>query len=166
MLLLCLLLAGGGSTLAAGLGLQPVVGSVPAYSLRPIGGGEPLTDANLAGRVVLLHFWATWCAPCRKELPDLDQLAASLDPARFAVVLVSIDTEVAPPEVLEFARGVGVRQPIYLPGDQEVVDNFCGWGLPVSYVIDSHGAFVGRIMGPRAWTDPNVLAAMAQLGGR
>lgn len=162
---LCLaLLCGSGA--AADLGLQPAVGEVPAYALEPLVEGETLRSESLAGRVVLLHFWATWCAPCRQELPTLDRLAATLDPARFAVLLVSLDEEVAPAEVERFARAVGVRGPLYRPGARDVIDQFGGWGLPVSYLIDSQGAFIGRVMGARDWSDANIQAAVAQLGAR
>ncbi len=164
-IVLCLVLLAG-TAAAADLGLQPVVGEVPAYVLEPLGEGETLRSESLAGRVVLLHFWATWCAPCRQELPALERLAATLDPERFAVVLVSIDEEVPPAEVEQFARGAGVRGPLYRPGAKDVVDQFCGWGLPVSYLIDSRGTFIGRVMGARDWSDANVLAAVAQLGSR
>lgn len=165
LIALCLALVCG-TLAAADLGLQPVVGEVPAFVLEPLGEGETLRSESLAGRVVLLHFWATWCAPCRQELPALDRLAASLDPERFTVVLISIDEEVAPAEVEQFARGAGVRGPLYRPGAKDVVDQFCGWGLPVSYLIDSQGAFVGRVMGARDWSDANIQAAIAQLGTR
>lgn len=165
LIALCLALVCG-TLAAADLGLQPVVGEVPAFVLEPLGEGETLRSESLAGRVVLLHFWATWCAPCRQELPALDRLAARLDPERFTVVLVSIDEEVAPGEVEQFARGAGVRGPLYRPGAKDVVDQFCGWGLPVSYLIDSQGALVGRVMGARDWSDANIQAAIAQLGTR
>ncbi|MGE3848547.1 MAG: TlpA family protein disulfide reductase [Gammaproteobacteria bacterium] len=161
-----LLFALTGGVPAADLGLQPAVGEVPAFVLEPLGEGETLRSESLAGRVVLLHFWATWCAPCRQELPALDRLAASLDPARFTVLMVSIDEEVGPAEVEAFARGAGVRGPLYRPGGKDVIDQFCGWGLPVSYLIDSQGGFIGRVMGARDWGDANVRAAVAQLGTR
>lgn len=163
----CLLFGAASASRAdGGLGLQALDDEVPDFTLRAAEGGEPLTRATLAGRVVLMHFLATWCTPCRQEPHQLDHLAARLDPARFVVVLVSIDTNSAPAEIEAYARSIGVRLPVYTAEGSGLPDSFWGWGLPVSYLIDSHGAFIGRMLGPRDWSDSNLEAAIAQLDRR
>ena len=145
------------------LGLEALNDTVPSFVLVPAAGGAVLANADLRGKIVLLHFWASWCTPCKKELPELDSLAADLDPARFAVVLVAIDTAITPAEVLAYARGLGVRLPVYVAASGGVSDSFWGWGLPVSYLINEQGRFIGRLRGPRAWHEPTMHSALAAL---
>lgn len=147
------------------LGLEALDDTVPSFVLVPAAGGATLANADLRGKIVLLHFWASWCTPCKKELPELDSLAANLDPARFAVVLVAIDTAITPAEVLAYARSLGVRLPVYVAAGGDVSDSFWGWGLPVSYLINEQGRFIGRLRGPRAWHEPAVQTALAALQG-
>lgn len=147
------------------LGIETLADEVPAFALVSAEGGPVLANDALKGRTVLLHFWASWCGPCKEELPALDRLAADLDPTRYAVVLVAIDTNAAPAEVLAYARGLGVRLPVYVAASGGVGDSFWGWGLPVSYLIDGAGHFIGRLRGPRAWSTPAVRKALAALQG-
>lgn len=145
------------------LALEPLADDVPSFSLMPAAGGAALDNAALTGRTVLLHFWATWCTPCKDELPALDELAKHLDPARYAVVLVAIDTNATAAEVQAYAEGLGVRLPVYVAAAGGVDDSFWGWGLPVSYLIDAQGHFIGRMRGPRAWNVPATRDALAAL---
>ena len=146
---------------ADALGLETLDDAVPSFALVSAEGGATLANTDLRGKTVLLHFWATWCTPCRKELPALDKLAATLDPARFALVLVAIDSVTTPAEVLSYARGLGVRLPVYVAASGGVSDSFWGWGVPVSYLINAQGQFIGRLRGPRAWNEPAVQTALA-----
>ncbi len=162
--LLALLLCGAPPLPAADvLGLETLADEVPAIALVAAEDGAALTLAELRGKTVLLHFWATWCKPCKEELPALDSLTDDLDAARFAVVLVAIDTNTTPAEVLAYARHLGVRLPVYVAGKGGVSDSFWGWGLPVSYLIDGQGQFIGRLRGPRPWREPALRTALAAL---
>ena len=145
------------------LGVERLDDAVPALALQSATGGPTFDQAAWAGKTVLLHFWATWCAPCKEELPALERLAATIGPTRFTLVLVAVDTNASASEVLDYARALGVHLPIYLASAGGVSNSFWGWGLPVSYLIDAEGQFIGRLLGPRAWNDPAVLAAVTAL---
>lgn len=145
------------------LAIEPLADEVPQLALVSAQGGATLTNSALRGKTVLLHFWATWCTPCKDELPALDALAASLDAAHFVVVLIAVDDNATSAEVLAFARGLGVQLPVYIAKAGGVSDSFWGWGLPVSYLINDHGQFIGRLRGPRAWTAPDVHNALTAL---
>ena len=147
------------------LALETITGEVPGFMLAPADGGATLDHGMLAGRTVLLHFWATWCVPCKEELPALQKLAATFDAARVTVVLIAIDTNMTAAEIATFARALGVTLPIYLARNSTVADSFWGWGLPVSYLIDARGRFIGRARGPRAWSDPAIIEALTRLSG-
>lgn len=162
--LLALLLCGAQPLPAADvLGLETLADEVPAIALVAAEDGAALTLADLRGKTVLLHFWATWCKPCKEELPALDSLSDEFDAARFALVLVAIDSNATPAEVLAFARNLGVRLPVYVAGSGGISDSFWGWGLPVSYLIDGQGQFIGRLRGPRPWRESALRAALAAL---
>jgi thiol-disulfide isomerase/thioredoxin len=148
---------------ASSLRIERLAGAVPAFALVAADGGSALTNDDLRGKTVLLHFWATWCAPCKDELAALATLATQADNRQFAVVLVAIDSNVPPAEVLAFARALGVRLPIYLATGSAISDSFWAWGVPVSYLIDTQGRFIGRLRGARLWTTPEVQAALQRL---
>ena len=145
------------------LGMEALADAVPPFVLVAADGGPGLVNHDLLGKTVLLHFWATWCEPCKAELPALQHLASTLDSTRVAIVLVAIDTNSPAAEITAFARGLGVQLPIYLAGEKGISDSFWGWGLPVSYLLDKQGHFIGRLRGPRSWDAPAVQAALMQL---
>lgn len=147
------------------LGLETLDDEVPAFTLQAAAADAPALDnAALAGRLVLMHFWATWCTPCRKELPALQALAHALDSARVAVVLVAIDdADTSREAIVDYARGLGLDAPLYLARDSRISDRFWSWGVPVSYLIDARGHFVGRMLGPRPWDSPALRDALANL---
>lgn len=163
-LLLCVLWqAANAASADEPLAMETLADEVPTFALVAAQGGATLGNADLRGKTVLLHFWATWCGPCKAELPALQALATALDPQRYAVLLVSVDDNLAASAVVDFARQLGVHLPIYLAHAGTVSDSFWGWGLPVSYLIDERGHFIGRLQGPRAWTDGRVRDALAAL---
>jgi thiol-disulfide isomerase/thioredoxin len=114
--------------------------------------GSALTSDDWRGRMVVLHFFATWCGPCRKELPALDALAHDLDPARALVVLVAIDDDRSADELAAFARDLGVTLPVYVGRASEVPSAFWTWGVPVTYLLNARDAPFARCLGPRPWS--------------
>lgn len=117
--------------------------------------GQPLTLAAFAGKVTLLNVWATWCAPCRQEMPALDRLQAALGGDAFSVVPVSIDTG-APERPAEFLRSVGVQSlPLYTDRStaifSELKSRSLALGLPVTILLDRNGCRLGHMNGPAEW---------------
>ncbi|MEQ8663384.1 MAG: TlpA disulfide reductase family protein [Gammaproteobacteria bacterium] len=155
----------GDADLPAVLRLARLPGPVPALRLINHDATRRVTDADFAGRLTLLHFWATWCEPCRHELPALQDLAAAVADARITVVLVAVDEGVAGEAVAAFARGLGVTLPTYLAADGTVPDELWDWGVPVTYLVGTDGAFIGRMRGPRPWRDAALRAALVNLAG-
>jgi thiol-disulfide isomerase/thioredoxin len=107
--------------------------------------GQVISTAELRGKVVLLSFWATWCPPCREEIPELIQLANKFKD-KLAVIGVSMDD--APPQgVAQFAREAGVNYPIVM-GSYGISDEYGGVAaLPTSFVIDTNGRVVQKHIG-------------------
>ena len=110
------------------------------------------------GRVVLLNLWATWCAPCRKEMPDLARLEKELGSDQFEVVAISVDRKGAEASAA-FLKETGVDNlKLYIEPSTKIVNDVQSAGLPASILIDREGRELGRILGPADWASPEALA--------
>ncbi len=124
--------------------------------------GRPTTLAAHRGRVVLLNLWATWCVPCRKEMPALDALQAKLGGDGFEVVPVNIDTD-RPENAKAFLREHAIT---HLPLDADpTADAFQvlrasgeALGLPTTLLLDPRGCEIGTMAGPADWASPEAQA--------
>lgn len=129
----------------------------PAPDLRfADGSGASHRLSEFRGRAVLLNVWATWCPPCREEMPTLDRLQAALGGAGFEVVTVSIDAE-GLPVVETFFRQMNVahlRPYVDSFGD---VAPLGATGVPLTLLIDAEGREVARKRGPATWDDPQIV---------
>jgi thiol-disulfide isomerase/thioredoxin len=107
--------------------------------------GKPVSKENWPGKVVLINFWATWCPPCREEIPELLQLKKEFKD-QLEIVGFSEDDD-PPASVLKFARARGMRYPIVM-ATQEIVDAYGGVpALPTSFLIDTQGRVVQKHAG-------------------
>lgn len=119
--------------------------------------GALLNLGRFRGKVVLLNLWATWCAPCVRELPALDRLQGRLGGDDFQVVALSID-ETGMEVPLGFARRLGLGHlKIHLDLTGSAAEAFPLYGLPISYLIDREGAVVGYIVGAARWDSPEAV---------
>lgn len=138
--------------------LRPI-DPAPSTKIQGIG-GTAVDLTQLRGRVVLLNFWASWCPPCVYEMPSLDRLAATADPSHLGIVAVAIDRDGAE-TVMPFLHEHGLMHlSIGLDPNQRLgslsTDHVSAgalplWGLPITYIIDKHGAVVGYITGAAEW---------------
>jgi thiol-disulfide isomerase/thioredoxin len=133
------------------------------------GDGKEQTLADFRGRVVLLNLWATWCVPCRKEMPALDALQAKLGGPAFQVVAVNIDTR-DPNKPKAWLKDVGItRLPYYADPSAKVFQDLKAvgraFGMPTTLVVDPAGCELGTIAGPAEWaSDDAVKLVEAALG--
>ena len=117
------------------------------------GDGAAMTLADFHGRIVLLNVWATWCVPCRKEMPALDRLQGKLDAADFAVVPLSIDHR-GRDAVERFYRELGLTSlRIYLDPSGNAPYAINAFGMPTTLLIDRDGRELGRVIGAAQWDD-------------
>jgi peroxiredoxin len=124
----------------------------PAFELPRVGGGEPVSLASHAGRVVLLNFWATWCKPCEDEMPAMERLYRALEGDGFELLAVSQDeTEDV---VVAFRDRLSLSFPIALDADKKVSSDYQTYRFPETLLIDPHGAIVERYVGPKDWDNP------------
>jgi thiol-disulfide isomerase/thioredoxin len=119
--------------------------------------------ADMRGKYVLLNFWATWCAPCREEMPALDRLQGELAGDRFAVVTVATGRNAVPAIQRFFEEQAVTNLPIWRDPKQEFARTMGVLGLPVTVLIDPEGREIGRLTGPAAWDGPDAKALMTAL---
>jgi cytochrome c biogenesis protein CcmG/thiol:disulfide interchange protein DsbE len=141
---------------------QPSVpkGAAPTFSLPRLDRGGELGLAALRGKAVVLNFWASWCAPCKDEAPELE--AASRRWRSRGVVVVGIDSQDFRGDARRFARRHGVTYPLVHDGKGKTRDDYGVTGLPETFFVDRSGKLVGdHIQGPvteRQLNDNIVLA--------
>jgi len=132
--------------------------------------GEPRTLADFSGRVVLLNLWATWCVPCREEMPSLDALEATMGGDAFQVLPVSIDTVDTPEGPQDFYAEYGIAElELYIDPSARMLSDLSRagirGGLPTTILVDENGCSLGVVEGPADWAGPDALALIrAALG--
>lgn len=127
--------------------------------------GQPASLATLRGTPVLLNVWATWCHPCRDEIPVLEALHRQYAPRGLEVVGVSIDDAGRRADIRSFADQFGVTYTIWHDPDQRVMPTFSVIGVPTTFLIDRDGKLVWRKTGEVKEGDPALLAAVEQAVG-
>ncbi len=130
--------------------------AVPEISFED-GYGQPKMLADFRGKVLLLNIWATWCTPCRKEMPTLDRLQAKVGGPDFEVVALSMD-RTGPDIVKKFFAEIGVLH-LALNIDTSAKAMFAlgTVGLPTTLLIDRQGKEIGRLIGPAEWDAPDMV---------
>jgi len=143
-------------------GLSRIVGEseAPEFVLKTVD-GQDLDRRALKGKVVLVNFWATWCGPCKDEMPTLERLQQSLNGENFMILAITADDQRE--AIKAFSKTQGLTFPILLDAEKDVGAAFGVRGLPTSFLIDREGRLVGRAVGPLPWDGPNVLALIRSL---
>lgn len=128
------------------IGLQPGE-SAPDFTLTTLS-GEQLSLSDLRGKKVILNFWATWCGPCRAEMPDMQKFYEShQDEVEILAVNVT-ESEASAENVDLFVEDYGLTFPILLDEKSQVVTTYQALTIPTSYLIDSNGVIQNRMIGP------------------
>lgn len=138
---------------------------VPAPSTPfQTGKGEAIEMSSFEGKVLIVNFWATWCAPCIKEMPSLDRLQAAFPGEDFEVVAINQDRggkRIAEPFLREKLKLENLA--IYLDAKLALGRAFKNRGLPATYAIDRNGNVVGGLFGPAEWDSEDAKALVRHL---
>ena len=127
------------------------------------GEGGEVRLADFSGKVVLVNLWATWCAPCRAEMPSIDRLAAEMAGEDLAVVALSTDRFGAE-RIQAFFDEIGVEHlAVYQDKRSELARAAGAMGLPVTLILDREGREVARLTGDAEWDSPEAKAFLARL---
>ncbi|GJL55583.1 MAG: thioredoxin [Nitrospirales bacterium] len=133
---------------------------MPPFELKTLK-GTVVRSTSLKGRLVLLNFWATWCGPCKDEMPALGRLQEQLHDEDFQ--LLTITSDLQPEAIKAFLNILSVDFPVLLDETQDVSRTYMAQALPLSVLIGKDGRIIGRAMGPRAWDDLAMIAFMKLL---
>jgi len=135
---------------------EPLAGNpAPDFTVRDLGGRE-VRLADLRGKVVVLNFWATWCPPCREEIPSMMQLNKSMAGKPYQMLALSID-EGGKKAVEDYFAKSGTNLPAFLDPGQAIGNLYGITGVPETFVIDKKGVIVKKVVGAMEWNSPEVI---------
>jgi peroxiredoxin len=150
-------LAGGGAALARfgrGFELVQVGGRAPDFRAIDLTTGDSVSfGEQYKGAVTLVNIWATWCLPCRVEMPGMDSIYQSLAPRGFKIAAVSID-EGSAEDVRAFGQELGLSFDLLQDRSGAVQQIYQITGVPESFLINKDGIIVKRLIGEHAWNSP------------
>lgn len=114
--------------------------------------GRSVSLSNFRGKVVMVHFWATWCPPCVEELPTIDKLNRTIADKDFQLLAVSVDDETS--EVAAFLKKHGLNLPVLLDPGRKTAGLYGTYKFPETYIVDRRGVVRMKVIGPRDWSNP------------
>ncbi len=123
--------------------------------------GKSYRLSDYRGRVVVLNFWATWCPPCREEMPSMERARKAV--ANDGIVLLAVNVGEDADTIFSFTATYPVEFPLLLDRHEKVIKQYPVIGLPTTFVIDPDGYLTHRAIGGRDWDDPGILAALRAL---
>lgn len=136
--------------------MHDVPRSLPEFGFQDVD-GHPMTLSDFDGTVVLLNVWATWCVPCREEMPTLDALQAELGNSVFTVIALSID-RAGVNVVQDFYGEINIRHlDIFIDPTMKTTTALGIPGLPTTLLIDRNGRELGRLVGPTEWATAEMI---------
>ena len=142
-------------------GLQEIKQEAPDFILAA--GNQTISLKGYTGRVVVLHFWATWCKPCREEFPLFEKMYQSFNDKSVVFLPIAIDAKATQTEIDAVAKEFGANFPVFLATSGNVTDKYWTWGVPVTYFIDKKGWIISRALGQRKWDSPEVMSLIESL---
>jgi thiol-disulfide isomerase/thioredoxin len=152
-------LAGLNKGAMAALVIRPKPLDLPDFAFADAG-GKTVSLADFRGKVVLLNIWATWCVPCREEMPALDKLETKLGGKEFAVVAVNIDKG-GPEKAASFLEETGATNlALYTDPSGKLFSVLKAVGMPTTLLIDREGREIARLVGPADWASPEAVAVI------
>ena len=123
--------------------------------------GKKLSLKDFSGKIVMLNFWATWCVPCREEMPTMERLYQEFKNKGFVIVAVSVKDKKT--DALAFIKELKLTYPVVFDPEGEVGLLYGAWGLPATYLIGPKGEGLARMWGPADWYSPGARALIQAL---
>lgn len=123
--------------------------------------GREVSLSDFRGKIVFLNFWATWCGPCRIEMPSMERLYTKLKGKDF--VMVAIDLQEPASKVKEFFKEYKLSFISLLDSEGEVASRFGIRVIPTTFILDKQGRIIGRALGPREWDGKESIALFEHL---
>jgi thiol-disulfide isomerase/thioredoxin len=133
---------------------------LPAFQLKTLK-GESVDSKALSGRVLILNFWATWCGPCKEEMPSLERLRQKFSSEQLQILAVT--TDIRPREIESFWKQLDLHFEVLLDEQEELSQALMVRNLPTTILVDTHGRIRGRVMGPREWDGTEIVSLINTL---
>jgi cytochrome c biogenesis protein CcmG/thiol:disulfide interchange protein DsbE len=131
---------------------RPEVGHfAPDFALKNLTGKTVRLSDFRGKKVVLINFWATWCPPCRLEMPTMQQIYSDYKDRGFEILAINIEPD-ATDEIRQFMKELRLTFPVLLDSDMKVTRQYRLFGLPISILIDRHGIIRSKDVGYHDWT--------------
>ncbi len=130
-----------------------VMSKAPEFSLKDIN-GKSLSLSSLKGKVILINFWATWCPPCKAEMPSMNKLYNEMRAQGLEVIAVSTDNSLS--TVKGFLAKNRLDFPVLFDEDKAVTRQYHVFSMPTTFLIDRNGMIVEKFYGEEDWNDPAV----------
>lgn len=137
---------------------------VPDFTVKGPDGND-ISLSSMKGKVVMLNFWATWCAPCREEIPSMMTLNQKMADKPFQMMAVSID-DGGNDSCQEFFKRTGFKLPYYLDQEQRVSSTFGVTGVPETFIIDKQGVLVKKVIGGMDWASADAVKFFSDLAAK
>ena len=149
-------------SLYTSVGIQRISPPVkaPDFTLKNLEGSEVSLN-DFEGKVVFLNFWATWCGPCRAEMPSMERLWQRFKEENF--VILAVDLRESREEVVSFMEEHGLTFPVLLDSKGRIGSMFGARAIPTTYLIDFAGEVVGRAVGARNWDSEDAFQLIESL---
>lgn len=140
-----------------------IVPGLPAPNFTlPMLDGQMVSLSDYQGKVVFLNIWATWCGPCREEMPSMQKLYEELQNEDFEILAVSIDI-LGAKVVAPFMKELKLSFPALLDPKGNIQNLYSTTGVPETIIIDKKGIIVQKIIGPRDWSSPDAISYFRSL---
>ena len=143
---------------------EPLVVGKPApdFALSDLN-DKPYRLSDFRGKVVFLNFWATWCKPCREEMPSMEILNKNFEKDGLVILAVSIDRVTTTKDIPPFVKGLNLTFPVLIDSWGRTDKPYKRMGVPETFIIDQEGIIRENVIGPRDWTRLDSLQVLAKL---
>jgi peroxiredoxin len=134
----------------------------PDFSLSDLN-DKPYRLSDFRGKVVFLNFWATWCKPCREEMPSMEILNKNFEKDGLVILAVSIDRVTTTKDIPPFVKGLNLTFPVLIDSWGKTDKPYKRMGVPETFIIDQEGIIREIVIGPRDWTRLDSLQTLTKL---
>jgi peroxiredoxin len=144
------------------LNIESLSGEAPHFGLVTLS-GDTISLERFKGSLLILHVWATWCQPCRKELPALEKLHLQVKNLPVSVLGISIDQPKDSLQISLAVKAMKLTFPNAAAFSGTISADYWTWGIPVTYLIDENSRFLGRVRGAGKWGDSKMIELLQLL---
>ena len=127
--------------------------AAPSFEVEDAAGGRRLSSADLKSKVVFVNFWASWCQPCKEEMPSIEALYREMSSSA-DFVMVTILYKDSPENAFGYMKSMGYTFPVYVDPGGGAARNYGVTGVPETYITNKRGLLAVRVIGPADWDAP------------